>query len=222
MSVNLETPEGLPKTRKARKAATRRTLLGAASQCFAERGYVDTQIGDIAKTAGVAHGTFYVHFANKEALLEELLEQFNQGLLERLTALQADAPGGALGQGALDGRVRQVASTFLAYWSEGRDFVRAYAQKAALGTSVESLRDGINPQMVGFLTQALTVATATLALPPHRIELVTHGLLAAWMRIGLQALFNDAISLAEAEDTLVMMTVAVFRTLREPAEPAGA
>jgi AcrR family transcriptional regulator len=213
MSSNIEAQEARPASRKARKAATRRSLLAAAERCFADKGYVSTQIGDIAKAAGVAHGTFYVHFPNKEALLEKLLEQFNEGLLERLTALQAVAPRPAdPGTDGLAPHLRPVAHTFLAYWSEGRDFVRAYAEKAALGTSIESLRDGINPQMVGFLSQALT-ATKALPMGTHRVELVTHGLLALWMRIGMQALFNDEVSLTEAEDTLVMMTVGVFSAL---------
>ncbi len=217
MSANINRDETPPASRKARKAATRLSLLAAAQRCFADKGYVSTQIGDIAKAAGVAHGTFYVHFPNKEALLEELLEQFNQGLLDRLSALDT----GTLrptnrGARNLEPLVRPVAHAFLAYWSEGRDFVRAYAQKLALGTDIESLRDGINPQMVGFLSQALEGVTA-LRLGAHHAELATQGLLAMWMRIGMQALFNDRVSLAEAEDTLVMMTVGVFKALNSAA-----
>ena len=36
-------------------------LKQAARACFAERGYAATQVGDLARRAGVAHGTFYVH-----------------------------------------------------------------------------------------------------------------------------------------------------------------
>jgi AcrR family transcriptional regulator len=49
----------------ARKMASRRKLLNAARKLFAERGYHDTRPQDIAREAGVGHGTFYLHFADK-------------------------------------------------------------------------------------------------------------------------------------------------------------
>ncbi len=46
---------------------TRRRLLDAARVLFTERGYHDTRPQDIARHAGVGHGTFYIHFADKRA-----------------------------------------------------------------------------------------------------------------------------------------------------------
>jgi AcrR family transcriptional regulator len=51
----------------------REKLLNAAEKLFSERSYANTQIAEIAKTAGVGIGTFYKHFPNKDALLAELL-----------------------------------------------------------------------------------------------------------------------------------------------------
>ncbi len=50
-----------------RKEESRRKLLNAARALFLERGYHDTRPQDIAKLAGVGHGTFYLHFADKKA-----------------------------------------------------------------------------------------------------------------------------------------------------------
>ena len=49
----------------ARKQVSRRKLLDAARSLFIERGYHDTRPQDIARAAGVGHGTFYLHFADK-------------------------------------------------------------------------------------------------------------------------------------------------------------
>ena len=52
---------------------TRRLLLDAAMQLFAEQGVARTRAADISRAAGVAVGTLYLHFADKEALLRQIL-----------------------------------------------------------------------------------------------------------------------------------------------------
>ncbi len=52
---------------------TRRLLLEAGAHVFAENGVARTRAADISRAAGVAVGTFYLHFADKQALLRELL-----------------------------------------------------------------------------------------------------------------------------------------------------
>ncbi len=49
-----------------RKAESRQRLLAAARQLFTERGYHATRPQDIARAADVGHGTFYLHFADKQ------------------------------------------------------------------------------------------------------------------------------------------------------------
>ena len=50
-----------------RKEESRRRLLDAARELFVQYGYHDTRPQDIARHAGVGHGTFYLHFADKKA-----------------------------------------------------------------------------------------------------------------------------------------------------------
>ena len=53
--------------RERRKADTRRRILDAARQLFAEKGYDATRPQDIARAADVGAGTFYLHFEGKRA-----------------------------------------------------------------------------------------------------------------------------------------------------------
>ena len=61
----------------------RRTqLLEHAAKLFGDRGYYNTSVSDIVSSADVARGTFYLYFANKRKLFEELVDS----LLLRLTS----------------------------------------------------------------------------------------------------------------------------------------
>jgi TetR/AcrR family transcriptional repressor of nem operon len=59
-----------------RGRATRQKLLDAAEYLFTRAGYDGTSIGDVARRAGVGVGTLYHHFADKRAMLLELIERW--------------------------------------------------------------------------------------------------------------------------------------------------
>lgn len=84
-----------------RRLESRRKLLAAARELFIEQGYEATRPQDIARSAGVANGTFYLHFKSKEdAFLafaddaqDQLIAEYRKnldgvsGLRERLTVI---------------------------------------------------------------------------------------------------------------------------------------
>lgn len=54
--------------------ARREAILDAALEEFAAKGYAGARMEDIARRAGVAKGTLYLHFGDKEGLFNGLAE----------------------------------------------------------------------------------------------------------------------------------------------------
>ena len=71
-------------------AQTRQSVARAALELFLERGYRGTRVSDVASRAGVAKGTVYLHFADKQALFAGVLGDV---LDARVTTLRAAQPG---------------------------------------------------------------------------------------------------------------------------------
>lgn len=89
-----------PTTRSRLKAARRSTLLRAAAELFAERGFHSVSMEDLGAAAGISGPAVYRHFASKEAVLSELLVGVSQKLLDggRQEAAAEEPPGQTLGR----------------------------------------------------------------------------------------------------------------------------
>jgi AcrR family transcriptional regulator len=68
--------DGRPLTKRG--SATRRRLLDAAEGSFGELGYHDASVVKITDEAGVAQGTFYLYFASKKEIFDELVRDLNR------------------------------------------------------------------------------------------------------------------------------------------------
>lgn len=69
----------------ARGERTRRKLLEAAERIFADLGYHDASIVKITEAAGVGQGTFYLYFASKKAIFDELVLDLNARVRHAMT-----------------------------------------------------------------------------------------------------------------------------------------
>ncbi|WGX96341.1 TetR/AcrR family transcriptional regulator [Nocardioides sp. L-11A] len=89
--------------------STRRAqLLAIAAEMFASRGYTQTTVRDIADEAGILSGSLYHHFASKDEMLTEILQEFMGSLLGQFRSIaeEAETP-----RAALDGLVRSSFET---------------------------------------------------------------------------------------------------------------
>src|ERR1043165_8199582 len=80
-----------PSRRASRSAERREAIIAAGLEEFIARGFAATRLDDVARRAGVAKGTIYLHFRDKEALFEELIRTAIVPLVARLGAPPAAA-----------------------------------------------------------------------------------------------------------------------------------
>ena len=102
-------------------ASTRDRLLAAAFEALEEKGLAGCRVTDIAKRAGVAPGSIYVHFEDKAALVAEALARVGDGRLPRLTD-DLDGEGAAdalivMGQRLLSGEGSALERALLQLWA---------------------------------------------------------------------------------------------------------
>jgi TetR/AcrR family fatty acid metabolism transcriptional regulator len=102
-------PESRPPVADKREA-----ILKAATRVFAQRGFFNAQVADVAKAAGVAAGTVYLYFRSKDDLLVSLFER---------TMKEAIAAGRNALIGATDprDRLRRIARLHLERLGRDRD-----------------------------------------------------------------------------------------------------
>jgi AcrR family transcriptional regulator len=75
---------GSRRSQGERTEATRRALLDAARELFAERGYEGVGTEEIVRAAGVTRGALYHHFGGKAELLEAVYERLEAESTERV------------------------------------------------------------------------------------------------------------------------------------------
>jgi AcrR family transcriptional regulator len=157
----------------------RQQLLAHACELFAQSGFHETSMDDIAEAAGVTKPVLYQHFPSKRALYIELLEDTGRRLLERLAEATARATSG---------RAR-VESGFRAYF----DFAVGDQSSFRLlfGASIRS-----DPEFARTVDEILELAAATIStlidLPTseHQRRVLAYALVGMGESVGRHAL-ND-------------------------------
>jgi len=100
------------KDRAAQSAARREAILKAALAEFSAGGFAATRLDDVARRAGVAKGTIYLHFADKEALFQEIVRSMLTPLVGHLENLRnIDVPFRAIAEQIVNLFVSEVLET---------------------------------------------------------------------------------------------------------------
>lgn len=124
ISVGSSTRRGGPAKRGPKPAPSSKRLIGATERRaaivaagleeFTAKGFASTRLEDVARRAGVAKGTIYLHFKDKEALFQELVRTALGPLIVRISNPPVGSDAGSarsIMQGLADMFVREVIGT---------------------------------------------------------------------------------------------------------------
>src|SRR5438128_9210786 len=153
-------------TRAARRDERRAAILAAALEEFAARGFAATRLDDVARRAGVAKGTIYLHFRDKEALFQELIRSVLSPFVGTLeSALKADVPVRAIADQIVELFVSEV------YGTRRKDVIRLIISE---GTRFPNLAEFYYREV---LSRILTAVRGLLRRAGERGEIKGDGIL---------------------------------------------
>ena len=108
--------------RQTQGQKTQARLLDAGVEALATMGIHAARVDDVVEAAGVSHGTFYLYFANKEALIEALARR----CADEVADLAADLP--PLGT-ASRAEIRAWLADFIALYRRHGPVIRAWSER---------------------------------------------------------------------------------------------
>lgn len=176
---------GQQEARARRTAERREAILTAALEEFSAHGFVAARLDDVAKRAGVAKGTIYLYFADKEALFQELIRwQLTPMVGAFELAAIADVPLRAFADRMIEMFVREVYDTrrkdvIRLIVSEGPRFPKLaeFYYREVLSRMIEAFR-GILRRAVerGELRSEIFVRFPQLLVSPGLVAILWNGL----------------------------------------------
>jgi AcrR family transcriptional regulator len=111
------------RTREAKQAMLRTfmetTIAQVAKEVFAERGYQQATLEEIAQRAGVSKATIYLYYKNKDDLFLHVVEKLAETTIAE-TAQAAEAPGAPLD------KLARIVQGKMAFYEHEREFFRIY------------------------------------------------------------------------------------------------
>ena len=164
-------------------AQRRQRILDVAADLFAARGYHSTSVAEIAAAAGITKPVLYDHFASKQRLFIELMEDIRDELTSRgAAAMHADAD--------VETRVRAAVEAFFDYVEQRPAAARVLLVTPRGEPELTEAAALVQAQATAALTDLLVAEAALLPGARNRrrrIELITeflkqglHGLAEWW------------------------------------------
>ncbi|HEX6969889.1 MAG TPA: TetR/AcrR family transcriptional regulator [Micromonosporaceae bacterium] len=194
-------PTQEPRGRQARKEQTRRALLAAARRVIEQRGLANLTTREVAQEAGVAVGTFFVHFPNVDVLVETLLDERIAGPLDE--ALRTVPTSGDLVT-----RLVHVARVLYASFDAEPELARQYLAASLFNTDPQGPTDRRLAEFQHWVTRQIDLAVAAGAVAPIDPTVAFTGYFSLYFGIllaGLRGQFSRAEQLALLETLLRRM-----------------
>ncbi len=128
----------------------RRFILEAAAVTFGAKGFHAVTVKDIARGAGIAHGTFYLYFKDKNDVYRALSDQFQSKIMD---VILPGGPGGEFAEGVeLPGLLRNRLAALAGLFESEQGLARVFVYRTP-GTDPEF--EGQRREFISRVTDAL-------------------------------------------------------------------
>lgn len=134
----------------AKKGDKYQTILEAAIRIFARRGYHNSTVSQIAKEAGVADGTIYLYFKNKDDILENFFSYKTALVFDRFKEEVS------LADNALD-KLEKLIHRHLYEFEQNRDMAVVYQTETRIRRRVSDAKiKEMSDMYFGLVSQIIT------------------------------------------------------------------
>lgn len=161
-------------------------LLEAAAAAYADLGYHQASVKNIAERAGVAAGTYYLYFPNKQASALAIIERLYQLTLEAVIQHRRQQPDDVIAK--LAASIEAVLRSFGRHPQMAKV---ALIQAPGADPSFDERLRQIHAELTGLVAQDLREAVAEGKIPPQDVTLSARCLvgslyevLIGWIRDG--------------------------------------
>ena len=190
-------------TRKARSVSKREAILTAALEEFSSRGFEATRLDDVAKHAGVAKGTIYLYFRDKEALFQELIRTMLTPVIGSIEALgEADVPVSVLAPQLVELFVREVFETrrkdvVRLMIAEGRRFPKLaeFYYREVLARIIAAMRKLLRRAVERGEAPAALVEFPQIIAAPGLVAIIWSGLFERFEPLDVRAMMQAHVAL---------------------------
>lgn len=180
------------------KQATRAKILQAAESVFAEKGYYESLVDEIAEVSQTSKGAIYFHFPSKEQLFAALMERLAKKLLQDVeTAITKEKGAVAKVQTALHAVMRNL--------MKRRRLAQILLVQSLLNPVFARKRLEIFDQFAQLIEKYLMEAMEEGSIPPVDSGVVAHAWLGAIHELVVRWLYAGEPPLERALPTLTQL-----------------
>jgi len=170
----------------ARTNNKKELIIDAAIKVFARKGFYNAKVADVAKQAGVADGTIYLYFKNKDDLLISLFETKMEEILKRFSSLIKKKI-------SADKKLREFINLYFLMIEQDQDLAEVF--QVELRQSSKFLKDYHNQKFIDFLNiigaiieEGITQSLFQKTINKHNAKLLLFGALdelaRQWILVG--------------------------------------
>ena len=185
--------------RTGRAERTRQALIGAGRRLFCERPVDAVAIDDIVQAAEVAKGSFYNHFADKDALVRAILREIRANVEVAVGRANAEVEDPAH-------RMARAVCVYLRYAVDDPERAGVLVRVHASHTAFDS---PLNQGLVDDISRGLAAGRFSVATIESAVLYVMGVTQTALARVAEEPKLTLAVSLAQQMNTLLLRGLGV-------------